>query len=259
MQNPPSSAPSAGLGLPVTNNLLLDSLPAEERDRLAPHLKPAFLERDTVVAQEGRRLDQAIFPCGCLLSVMTVLSGKRVETCTIGVEGALGLLQALGPTRSMERVIVQVAGPAMTIPLTQLSAAALERPLLLQSIAVFAQSAAAQAALNVACNALHDARQRLARWLLMSSDRIGSRVLPLTQEHLSIMLGVQRTTVTSLASELQASRVIRYSRGQLTILDRGALQAASCECYEIGRGQTRAIVAEGKALGASISDPALTK
>jgi CRP-like cAMP-binding protein len=231
-------------------NLLLASLAAADAELLRPHLKRVVLPRDGVVAYEGRPIENAIFPCGCLLSVTAVLSGRRVETSTIGVEGALGLLHALGPVPSLERVTVQVAGPALAMPMTALSTAALERPTLMQSMAVFAQAAAAQAALNVACNALHEARQRLCRWLLMSADRIGSRALPLTQEHLAIMLGVQRTTVTALASELQARRIIRYSRGQITILDRDALQAGSCECYELGHHQMQTIVAAGQNLAA---------
>ena len=240
------------LGAPDTEcNMLLASLAAADTELLRPHLKRVLLRRDAVVAHEGRPIENVIFPCGCLLSVTAVLSGKRVETCTIGVEGALGLLHALGPVPSLERVTVQVAGPALVMPTPALSIAALERPTLMQSIAVFAQAAAAQTGLNVACNALHETRQRLCRWLLMSADRIGSRVLPLTQEHLSVMLGVQRTTVTALASELQAARMIRYSRGQITIIDREALQAESCECYELGRHQVQSIVAAGQALAAS--------
>lgn len=230
------------------SNLLLASLSAGDAARLAPHLRRVTLQRDMIVAQEGREIPDAIFPCGCLLSVMTVLSRKRVETCTIAADGALGLLQALGLRTSVERVIVQVGGPALTIPLVDLASAARERPTIGQALAVFAQAAAAQAAVNVACNAVHDTRQRLCRWLLLSADRISTNILPLTQEHLSIMLGVQRTTVTALASELQDRGVIRYSRGHIVVIDRPALLAGACECYELGRRQTQSLLASGRTL-----------
>ncbi len=105
------------------SNLLLASLSDADAARLAPHLRRVTLQRDMIVAQEGQEIPEAIFPCGCLLSAMTVLSRKRVETCTIAADGALGLLQALGLRTSVERVIVQVGGPALAIPLVDLASA----------------------------------------------------------------------------------------------------------------------------------------
>ena len=95
-----------------------------------------------------------------------------------------------------------------------------------------AQASLLQAAQSTACNTLHRAEQRLCRWLLLTQDRLGSDVVPLTQEHLAIMLGVQRTTVTATASQLQERGVIAYSRGKIRVLDREAMKRCACECYE---------------------------
>lgn len=225
----PSERPQAHV-LAATNRVLSWLEPTDVA-ALEPQLKPVFLDRDEVIVEEAGVVGRALFPSDCLLSAMVTLGGKRVETFTIGAEGGFGLLNALGAQVSPDRVIVQVRGWALAAEMDSLRALARERPSLAAILARFAQAAGAQASVNVACNALHDTRQRLCRWLLMTADRIRSPVLPLTQEHLSIMLGVQRTTVTALASDLQAQGVIRYSRGRLTILNRADLEARSCGCY----------------------------
>lgn len=237
----PSPAPERDLNHLLGSNRFLSSLPRAELEALRPHLVPLFLAHDQVVVEEGELVDRVIFPSTCLLSALMRLGKRRVETFAIGAEGAFGLLNALGARTSANRVIVQAPGWAAAIAATRLGETALQRPELLAAMAMFAQAAAAQAELNGACNALHDARQRLCRWLLMTADRVGSSNLPLTQEHLSTLLGVQRTTVTALAADLQQKRLVRYSRGRLTLLDRPALHALSCECYDLGWAQFQAI------------------
>ncbi len=237
----PTGSPGRDLNELLGSNRFLASLPGADLEALRPHLVPLFLARDQVVVEEGESVDRVFFPSTCLLSALMMLGKKRVETFAIGAEGAFGLLSALGARTSPNRVIVQAPGWATTIPAARLGEAALQRADLLATVARFAQAAAAQAQLNGACNALHDARQRLCRWLLMTADRIGSPNLPLTQEHLSTLLGVQRTTVTALAADLQQKRLVRYSRGRLTLLDRTALHALSCECYDLSHAQAEAI------------------
>lgn len=216
-------------------NLFIDALSSADREILRPGLELRQFTRDAVVAEPGRQIEEAIFPCGCLLSVVTSISGKRVETRTIGAEGGLGPLQALGGTPSLERVLIQISGAALVTPMAALRDAARRSETITRRLAILEAGAAGQAALNVACNALHDGRRRLCRWLLGTADRVGSDVLPLTQEHLATMLGVQRTTVTALAGELQEAGLLRYSRGRLMIRDRRGLEAVSCECYELDR------------------------
>lgn len=177
-------------------------------------------------------MNQVWLPIDCILSVVAVMrDGREVETRTIGFEGGCGLLNALGTPMSFERVIAQVGGEAYELPLATLRDAARQSPSLQKQIVAFAQASLVQSSQTVACNALHHTDQRLCRWLLLTRDRLGSDVLPLTQEHLSIMLGVQRTTVTSIASMLQTRGVISYSRGKIRIIDVAALTQLTCECY----------------------------
>ena len=124
-----------------------------------------------------------------------------------------------------------MGGEVYAIRISVLAEAAATSPSLVSTIVSFAQASLIQSAQTTACNALHDAEQRLCRWLLMTRDRLGSEVLPLTQEHLSIMVGVQRTTVTAIASALQARGVVAYSRGKIRITDTAAIRAIACECY----------------------------
>jgi CRP-like cAMP-binding protein len=247
------SNPRPALAALISANRLLRSLDRADLEFLEPHMSAEFLERDEVIVEEHGMVARALFPCDCLLSAMVTIEGKRVETFAVGAEGGFGLLNALGAPRSPDRVIVQVQGWALTTAIDTLRARLAERPSLGILLARFAQTATAQAGLNVACNALHDTRQRLCRWLLTTADRIGSSVVPLTQEHLSIMLGVQRTTVTTLASDLQAQRIIRYSRGRLTLLDRPALEARSCSCYRLGKASLEAVSEETAVLSAQIA------
>ena len=157
--------------------------------------------------------------------------GRQVESRTIGRESGFGLLHALGSLVSYERVIVQVPGPACRLPVKTLAAAVRTSPTMLEEVARHAQASIIQSAQATACNALHDVEGRMCRWLLMTQDRLMSSQVPLTQEHLSIMLGVQRTTVTAVAQELQEANLISYSRGKIRILSREGLQRRACECY----------------------------
>jgi CRP-like cAMP-binding protein len=156
---------------------------------------------------------------------------RAVETSTIGSESAPAILAALTGGASAARVFIQVAGSVIRLPVTGLRQAAFARPEVMLTLLQFAQRDAYVSDLSVACNALHNVPARLARWLLLTQDRVGGAVIPLTQDHLSIMLGVQRTTVTGAAQSLKRDGLIRYSRGQITIVDRLGLIEAACECY----------------------------
>jgi CRP-like cAMP-binding protein len=135
------------------------------------------------------------------------------------------------------------------MPAVRLRAAAALNLGLIEAVVRHAQANAAQAHQSVACNALHNVEARLCRWLLMTQDRVGASRLPLTQEFLSFMLGVQRTTVTGVARSLQAAGLIRYTRGKIDILDRAGLKAGACECYQALREKYV------QALGGSFADP----
>jgi len=220
------------------DNHFLGSLSAADAARLEPDLREIDLQRNQVLDEAGRTVTFVYLPVDCILSVLTVMKdGAQVESRTIGHESGYGLLQALGSPMSYERTIVQVPGRCWRLPLEALRRAAAESLKLREIIVRHAQASLLQAAQSTACNTLHRAEQRLCRWLLLSQDRLRSDVLPLTQEHLAIMLGVQRTTVTATASNLQERGMIAYSRGRIRILDRPALERCACECYQaIERG-----------------------
>lgn len=224
-------------------NHFLDSLDARDLAALEPHLERVALSKDDRLGEPGDPVAHVHLPIDCILSVVTVMAdGAQVESRTIGRESGYGLLHALGSRIAYERMITQVGGEAWRIPTAALQLAAARSPALTRAIVQHAQATIVQAARGAACNALHPAEQRLCRWLLLTQDRLGGDVLPLTQEHLSIMLGVQRTTVTGLASHLQARGLISYSRGRIRVKDRAALERCACECYRAVSEHVRAVL-----------------
>ena len=226
-------------------NHFLETLPAEAFDLIKDRLEPIVLRRDHRIVEVDRPVSHAVLPVTSILSVISVMrNGDLAESRTIGREGGFGLLHALGSSTSFERVIAQIGGEAYRISLPDLRAAASQSAVLTSAIVRHAQATIVQTAQFMACNTLHNAAPRLCRWLLMTQDRLGSDTLPLTQEHMAIMLAVQRTTVTALASALQDDGLISYSRGKVTILDRPGLERCSCECYQTLTHSVRRILTE---------------
>jgi CRP-like cAMP-binding protein len=215
-----------------TGSHFLDSLSAENFDLLKPYLAEVVLTREDVLCAPGSDIENVWFPTTAILSVVTILAdGQGVESCTIGHESAFGLLNALGAAKAIDRVIAQVPGAAIKMSASRLKSAAALSVNITELIVRHAQAHAAQVQQSVACNAVHNVEARLCRWLLMTQDRTRNDRLPLTQEFLGFMLGVQRTTVTGIARVLKTSGLIRYSRGQIEIRDREGLKARACECY----------------------------
>jgi CRP-like cAMP-binding protein len=230
------------------NNHFLDSLRAEDLKALEPHLERLEIERDQLLAEAGSLVEAVYLPIRSVISVVALMQdGRSVETRTVGCESGFGLLHALGSPYSFERVICQIGGEAWRVPLEGLTQASIASPTLVKSIARHAQATLLQAAQSTACNTLHSAEQRLCRWLLLCRERLGADTLPLTQEHLSVMLGVQRTTITAIASELQARGLVSYSRGRIQLLDIPALMSSACECYEAIEGAIERMIESEKA------------
>lgn len=227
-------------------NHFLASLSPADLGRLKPHLSPIELDQNAVLAEPGHPVSHVLIPTGAVISIITIMrDGRSVESRTIGRESAFGLLHALGARVSFEQVIVQIPGPALRLAVSALAEAATVSPSLVRAIVVHAQATIVQAAQTSACNALHGVEARLCRWLVQTQDRLGGGVLPLTQEHLSIMLGVQRTTVTAAAQGLQERGLIAYSRGKIRILDRDGLKSGACECLLATEEAVRDILAGG--------------
>lgn len=215
-------------------NFFLSSLNAKDMHALFPLTHEVSLERGQVVGDAGKNVDFVYFPSSAVLSVVTVMQdGRYVESSTIGREGGSGLLEAASASPAHHRVFTQVPGSAMRIAASAVRTMVRQSPAFCERVMEHALADAAQAEQFVACNALHSAEQRLARWLLMTADRTGSRTFSLTQDYLAVMAGVQRTTISALASEMKARGLIRYSRGNIELLHPPALKAVACECADV--------------------------
>lgn len=216
-------------------NRLLAALPSADFALLAPHLRKVPLQHDAVLVRSGDRIDHLCFPCsGAIALIMELPNGQTAATAVIGNDGAVGLMTALGPLRSPMTAVVRVAGTALQISPARFQMALERSPALRSLVQVLARVLMTQIQHVAACNALHSVEARLARWLLHIHDRTGGGdVLPLTQETLSELLGVRRTTVTHVVGALRTSRALKSSgRGQLEI-DRQRLEVVACECYKV--------------------------
>jgi CRP-like cAMP-binding protein len=222
----------------ASRNRLLAALAPDDLRRLAPHLERVDLARGTVLLEPHAELQHVWWPEDCIISlVIPTREGGAAEAATIGCEGMVGFIAALGvPPRALARDRVQVPGRALRLPLTTLREAFAASPRLHQVCLCYVAALIAHILQSVACNALHTVEARLARWLLLFQDRIdGTEALPITQELLAEVLGVQRTTVTTAARALQQAGLIAYKWGSVTVLDRAGLERASCECYGVVR------------------------
>jgi CRP-like cAMP-binding protein len=219
-------------GRPLDNKLLA-ALPRHEFDLLAPNLTTVPLQQAAVLAEPGDEFDHIYFPESGMLSLLAVLrDGKAIETATVGREGVVGAMAGLGLYKSLVRVVVQLPITVSRIPASQFRKAASQSEAIRNMCIQYNEVLLSQARVTAACNALHVVEARFCRWLLQSADRAESDTVALTQEFLAEMLGVRRTSVTEVASKIQAAGAINYSRGQITILKRSALEKTSCECYQ---------------------------
>ena len=217
----------------VFRNRLLAALSAEAYGHLAPHLCRLALAQDAVLYEEGEPLTKASLPETAIISFVTRMQdGSSVETASVGCEGAIGFVGSLATTVALRRSTVQLPGEAFVIDVNRVREAA-ARSAELRDVAMW-YSAVFIANMHqlVACNARHSIEQRLARGLLQFCDRAESTRLPLKQEFLARMLGVQRPSVSLAANALQRRGVITYRRGKLEIRNATALKDATCECYQ---------------------------
>lgn len=220
----------------IFRNQILTALSKGDVAALIPDMREVTWGPGELLYEVAGPVSEAHFPSSAGLSVVSVMkNGASVECATVGYESAVGLLPALSGGVSSNRTFVQLAGSGISISAQALRKRAAQSPGLYDLLLRYAQVVIAQEEQSVACNALHDTGARLARWILQNQDRLSARVLPLTQDYLAIMLGVQRATVSAAASQLKDAGLIRYSRGQLEILDRPGLEQRSCECYEATR------------------------
>jgi CRP-like cAMP-binding protein len=240
----PSAAGKNGHAKEI-GNLILSGLPPQERAKLSPSLEFVRLNLHHVMHEAGEVMRSAYFLNNGLGSVLTVMpDGKSVEVGLIGNEGFVGSAIAFDFKTSPLRVVVQADATAYRVDVPTLRKLLPECPVLEKRIQRFAMTLAMQSTQLAACNRLHDVEERLARWLLMSHDRIGGETMPLTQEFLGQMLGTRRSSVSVAASILQKAGMITYTRGNVTIVDEPKLAEAACDCYQIIQDQKNTWLAE---------------
>lgn len=225
------------LDVPMTetlgNSFLRALVEDDDEGHLLSRVEPLHLVPNQTVYEADDRVDYIYFPTGGLISVVSVMvSGQTVETSVVGQEGAVGFVEAIGSRIVFSRCFCQVDGDCLRIPAASFRKAYDASPRIRARVADHVELLLSELRQAIGCNALHSASQRLAWWLLECQDRVcGREILPLTQDFLATMMGVQRTTVTQYALQLAEKGVIKTRRGHVHILDRPGLEAEACECY----------------------------
>lgn len=227
---------------PISNGVLA-ALPGRTYQALRSGLEPVKLNFGDILYEPGDPIRNVYFPNDSLVSLLTLVDDRSaLEVGMVGCEGMVGMPLTLGSTVSPVRALVQGAGTALRMNATRFRREFGRSPPLQRELYHYLNALMAQITQTAACNRFHVVEARLARWLLMTSDRVRAEEFQLTHEFLSHMLGVRRVGVTEAASGLQRRKLIEYSRGNITILDHPGLEAACCACYEVVRdmnGATR--------------------
>jgi CRP-like cAMP-binding protein len=218
---------------PASENLLLAALPADEYERLAPHLEHATLSQSQVVFRPDEKLRHVHFPTTSVVSLLTSLEdGSGMEVGLVGREGMVGVSAFLGGGET-KVATVQAAGESLRLDADKLREEFGRGGTLQSALLRYTHALMAQVSQAVVCNARHHIEGRLARWLLMYHDRVRRDEFELTHEFMAGMLGVRRAGVSEVAEKLQEMGLIRYQRGHFTVLDRKGLEKFACECYPV--------------------------
>ena len=220
-------------GKPVSNLILL-SISASDYSSLRPHLEYVSLPNHLVLHEAGGKLEFAYFPNRGLISLVVVMKdGRTAEAGIVGNEGFTGTLAAVGLSRSPLHAVVQITGDGFRVEVGALQDTLVSAPHLQLILSRYAAIRGMQVAQTAACNRLHDIGQRLARWLLMTQDRVDSGSLLITHDFLATMLGTDRPSVSEAAGVLQKKKLIEYTRGAVKIVNRKKLENSACECYGV--------------------------
>ncbi len=238
-------------------NLLLAALPAGDFDRIAPTIEPVEMGLGTVLYEPGEKLRFLYFPITAIVSLLYVTkNGDSTELAVTGYEGAVGMALFMGGSTTNSRAIVQSAGQGFRLPGAVLAEEFRRGGSLQWLLLRYTQALIAQMAQTAVCNRHHSLDQQLCRWLLISHDRLNSNTLRMTQQMIANMLGVRREGVTEAAQRLQAASAIRYSRGEITIVDRSILEGRVCECYEVVNAEYTRLLRDVQIPRATLSDGA---
>lgn len=217
-------------------NKFLDVLPRSDRQLLLSKCHPVKLPQKMVLCSSSSRpTDAYILNTGICSSVSVTAEGESAEVGVIGDEGIVNALLVLGPAHAFTQAVIQVDASGYRIPLVQLASLFRSSAEIHYRLLEYVQSQALAADQIAACHRLHSTEQRLARWLLMMHDRVGTKELNMTQAFLGLLLGIQRPTVTLVAQAMQKRGLIKLQRGKINIVSREKLEQAVCECYEVTR------------------------
>lgn len=219
--------------LPIANDVLA-SLPRAEYLSLLPYLERVDLTEGHVLCDAGKPLQHVHFPCDSLVSLLTLVDGNEVFAVSlVGREGMTSVATALGAKVSPFRALVQGTGSAMRMKSKVFVMAFRDSAALRRVVLAYVMSLTVQISQTAACNHFHCIEARLARWLLMTRDRLSSDHFYMTHEMLGHLLGVRRVSVTNAAHDLKLRGLIDYSRGAIDIIDGEGLQATACACYRM--------------------------
>jgi CRP-like cAMP-binding protein len=218
----------------VRPNTMLELLNRKDEAILFDHLAAFPADRHAVLQRAGEPTNHVYFPTSGVISFLSVMSdGEAVETAAIGFDNAAGCNTALSGRNANSQLVVQLAMQSWRIEKDRFRAAYERSPRVRHMVHIGNERLIEQTQQTAACHALHLAEQRLARWLLQTHDFAGHEVLDLTQDFVAEMIGVRRTTVSLMATNLQKEGLIKYRRGRVTVVDRGALERRCCECYAL--------------------------
>ncbi|MGB7926095.1 MAG: Crp/Fnr family transcriptional regulator [Pyrinomonadaceae bacterium] len=219
---------------PPARNRILAALPSEDYERLAAQLAPVEMAHGELFYEAGQRIKYVYFPNNLMTSLVSQMAdGENVEVGVIGFEGMVGISVALGMERAPHETMAQIPGHALRLEAGVLMDEFNRGGMLQRLLLRYTHTLMIQMGQSAACNRLHTIEERLARWLLMCHDRVEGDDLALTQEFISMMLGVRRAGITNAAVALQAEGFIKYRRGHITVIDRPALEEFACECYAV--------------------------
>ncbi len=234
----PSSSPSI-------RNRLLGSLPAADYQQLLPHLELVSLPLGETLYDPGEQLHHAYFPTTAIVSLQYILeSGASAEVAGVGNEGLVGISLFMGGDTTPSSAVVQTAGQAYRLKRALLKQA-FERGGATQMVLLrYTQALMMQMSQTAVCNRHHSIEQQLCRWLLVTLDRLCAGELVMTQELIASLLGVRREGITAAAGDLQRAGVIRYRRGHISVIQRAGLEARTCECYGVVKGEFDRLIAD---------------
>jgi CRP-like cAMP-binding protein len=229
-------------------NQILASLPPAEQARILLHLELVSMPLGQSLYESGDVLHHVYFPTNSIISLLYILKdGSSAEIAIVGNEGLIGIALFMGGESTPNQAVVQSAGESYRLSASRLKEEFQQSAALRTILLRYTQALITQMAQTAVCNRHHSVDQQLCRWLLLSLDRLSSNRMIMTQELIANMLGVRREGVTEAAAKLQKLGIIRYSRGQIAVLDRPKLEEMCCECYSVVRNETDRLMSHAAA------------